>query len=231
MAIHSESDLMKSIFRWLFEPKATFFLIILSVLMFIYQIFFMTEETFTNLVFQPQHLFELNFIPMVASWFMHGSLAHLAGNMLFLFIFGRIIEKNLGSLKLIFIYFISAIVSDVFAAFVALQGGIGASGAIAGLISASILINPFYITYFLFIIPIPIILIGWLAIYTDIAGILNPVQDNIGHFAHLGGYIAVTIGMFFLNRGEKEKMKKGLIVNFIFLILVFLSYLYLKGLF
>ena len=229
MAIHSESDLMKSIFRWLFEPKATFFLIILSVLMFIYQIFFMTEETFTSLVFQPQHLFELNFIPMIASWFLHGSLTHLAGNMLFLFIFGRIIEKNLGSLKLIFIYFISAIVSDVFAAFAALQGGIGASGAIAGLISASILINPFYLTYFLIVIPVPIILIGWLAIYTDIAGILNPVQDNIGHFAHLGGYIAVTIGMFFLNRGEKEKMNKGLIVNFIFLILVFLSYIYLKG--
>jgi membrane associated rhomboid family serine protease len=191
--------------------------VVLNLAMFIVEIFFMPEELLYSLVMQPEHLWNLNLLPMAASWFLHASVAHLLGNLLFLFLFGRIVERHFGTARFLLIYFGSAIVSDVISS-LAGQGGIGASGAIAGLISAAILIEPFYIT-FIVGIPLPIILVGWLAIFADVMGILNPVPgDNVGHFAHLGGYIAISILIFLFNAEERGKMLKGLITNMIFVL-------------
>ena len=67
-------------------------------------------------------------------------------------------------------------------------------------------------------------LIGWLSIYLDIKGVLYPTNDNIGHFAHLGGYLAITTLLFLLNKQEKRKMKTGLIINIISLIIFTVLY-------
>jgi membrane associated rhomboid family serine protease len=126
-----------NLFRFLFEPVATVLLAASIFGVFVYQLFFMPQEVFNSLVFQPADLFALNLTPLVASWFLHASWTHLLGNMLFLYVFGRIVERRLGSLRLVVIYFGSAIISSVIAA-LAGQGGIGASGALAGLISTAI---------------------------------------------------------------------------------------------
>ena len=209
--------------REIIKPNATILLILINIGIFIYSLF-IPEQTLSSLIFKPGQLLQLNFKPMIVSWFLHANIIHLISNMSFLFIFGRIIEKNLGALKMLLIYFGSAIISDIFASLIASQGGIGASGAIAGLISASILLNPFYITRLFIIIPIPIMLIGWLSIYLDIKGVLYPTNDNIGHFAHLGGYLAITTLLFLLNKQEKRKMKTGLIINIISLIIFTVLY-------
>ena len=216
---------LRELVHFLIEPKITITLIVLNAGMFIYTMFFMPEETLRNLVFQPGQLSQLNFIPMIVSWFLHASVAHLLGNMFFLYIFGRILERRFGY-KMLFIYFGAAVISDLFASLFA-QGGIGASGAIAGLVAAAILTDPFYITFLVFGIPIPILLLGWLSIFSDILGVFSPEETNIGYFAHLGGYLSITLLVYFLNPEEKQRMKKGLIINLVFVaVLVALYFLF-----
>ena len=215
---------LRDFIRFIFEPKITITLIIINVIVFILEIFYFTQEQILNLAFKPSDILQFNYIPIISSWFLHASLAHIAGNMLFLFIFGRIVEKEFG-LKMLLVYFGSAIISDIVSAFAG-QGGIGASGAIAGLISTAILMHPFYFTY-LIAIPLPIVLVGWLAIYSDITGILMPKNDNIGHFAHLGGYIAIFALVFLFNREQRHKMKIGAVINVLFVISLLFVYYYI----
>lgn len=73
-----------------------------------------------------------------------------------------------------------------------------------GLISTAILLDPFYFTYEL-IIPLPIMIVGWLAIFADILGILNPVESGIGHLAHIGGFISIALLMYFLVKKKRIK--------------------------
>ena len=216
----------KEIFHFLLEPKITVFLIAVNVFVFILELFYFTEQQIMNLAFKPSDIFALNYVPVISSWFLHASIAHLLGNMIFLYIFGRIVEKDFGW-KIIPIYFGSAIISDLASAFMG-QGGIGASGAMAGLIGTAILLHPFYFTYLVIGIPLPIIVVGWLAILSDITGILMPKNDNIGHFAHIGGYMAISLLVFFFSREHKEKAKKGLIINAIFVLLLLFYWFYLR---
>jgi membrane associated rhomboid family serine protease len=216
----------RELFAFLFQPKITIFLILVNVAVFILEIFYFTQEQIMNLAFKPSDLLQFNYIPIVSSWFLHASLAHLLGNMLFLYVFGRIVEKDFG-FKMLLIYFGSAVISDLVSA-LAGQGGIGASGAIAGLISVGILMHPFYSTYLIFGAPLPIIIIGWLAIISDVTGVLIPKNDNIGHFAHLGGYFAISLLVFLFNPKQKQKMKIGLIINVLFVIAVAVYWFYFR---
>jgi membrane associated rhomboid family serine protease len=216
----------KELFAFVFEPKITVMLVAANIAVFLYEIFYLTEKQIMALAFQPSDLLQFNYLPIVSSWFLHASVAHLVGNMIFLYIFGRIVEKDFGW-KMLLIYFGSAIISDSVSAFAG-QGGIGASGAIAGLIGTAILINPFYLTYLVVGIPLPIILVGWLAIISDVTGILMPKNDNIGHFAHLGGYLAISLLVFFFNPEKKHKMKIGLIINAVFVVALAVYWFYLR---
>ena len=197
------------------QPKVTFWLIMVNILVFFVEIFILTEEQLMGFVFQPGQLLQFKIYPMMASWFLHASLAHLAANVVALFIFGRVVEMHFGRKKMLMIYFGSAVISSLFAALFG-QGGIGASGAIAGVIAVAILYKPFYMTYLIFGAPIPIIILGWLSIISDITGVLVPKNDNIGHFAHLGGYIAVSFLAFLFDQRERKKLLLGLIINILF---------------
>lgn len=218
----------KRFFHFIFEAKGVAFLIIINLITFIALPLLHFTGTFglspEQIGFKPSDLFEFNILSMIFSWFIHGSILHLFGNMLFLFVAGRVVERDFGPAKFILIYFVAAIVSSVAYALVHTfllgdnVGAIGASGAIAGVMAAALLSSPFYLTYVLMGIPLPIIFVVWISIYSDITGFLNPGADNIAYAAHLGGYIAVTILAFFLGSKEKERMFHGLLLNIFTLI-------------
>ena len=157
---------------------------------------------------------------MVTAGFLHADPIHLLVNMLGIFIFGRVVERKLGPIKTGLIYFGALIISSLFSSLINLfilknnVPGIGASGALMGLVAAAILLDPFYITYEL-IIPLPVMVVGWIAIYADLTGIINRVQDNIGHFAHLGGFISIALLMFLLGVDDRRKLAKGLLINLV----------------
>lgn len=223
--IESETQLLKKVFAWMFQAKLTMLLVVINIGIYLVSLTW-SEEYFSSLVFRPEHLAQLNLGPEIASWFLHANPTHLIGNLIFLFIFGRVCEKRFGAIKFFLIYFGSAIVSDIVAGLVFGQGGIGASGAIAGVIAAAIIIDPFYFTYLFFGIPLPIVVVGWIFIFADISGIISPVPgDNVGHIAHLAGFVGITLLVFLLNL-KKEKIKTGLLVNLGTLALGALLYFY-----
>lgn len=222
-----------NLFKFIFEPKFTIAIIMINILIHFIGPYFVDDTMFMSLVNYPADILNIKlYYRFITSGFLHANLSHLFGNILGIFIFGRVVERKLRFLKTSLIYFGAMIISSAFSSAISLfligdsSWGIGASGALMGLVAVAILINPFYVTYEL-IIPLPIMFTGWLTIYADISGILNPIQDGIGHFAHLGGYLSVTLMAFILGKEARNSMKKGMIINLVTLILFAILYFYI----
>jgi membrane associated rhomboid family serine protease len=136
--------------------------------------------------------------------FMHGSILHIAGNMLFLWIFGNNVEDSMGGVK----YFLFYIVGGIAA--LALQVAIhpnspaptiGASGAIAAVLGGYIVLYPrarvltlIIIILFFTVIELPaIVVLGfWFAtqIAFGAAGLTSPgASGGVAYFAHVGGFL------------------------------------------
>src|SRR3989344_5367495 len=63
--------------RFIFEPKVTMILIFLNVFAFLLEILYFSKVELQQFIFRPEHLFKLDFTPIVASWFLHASWTHL----------------------------------------------------------------------------------------------------------------------------------------------------------
>ncbi len=222
---------LKDLLKFIFEPKCTISIIIINILIYFGSLYFLSESAFNNFINYPSDILNLKFYTLITAGFLHANLTHLFGNMLGIFIFGRVVERKLGFFKTFLVYFGALIISSLLSSMIDILrgsniGGLGASGALMGLVSVAILLNPFYLTYEL-IIPLPIMLSGWLAIYGDITGILNPLEDGIGHFAHIGGFISVGLLAFLIGVDERSQLKKGLIINIMSLIVAIAIYFFL----
>lgn len=130
------------------------------------------------------------------SMFLHGSWAHLLGNMMFLWTFGAQIEDRLGRLRFLGFYLLCGLLAC--AGHVAAVGAdptplVGASGAISGLLGAYLLISPWrrihLLVFFIFLWRVPafLLLIGWL--YLQWGGLRSGV-GNVAYLAHLAGFAA-----------------------------------------
>ena len=120
--------------------------------------------------------------------------------MISLYAFSGLIESNLGGLKFLIIYFASLVGGDLLSLFVHRNHGdynsVGASGAVCGIIFASIALFPgMGIGFFGLPLSIPSWLYGILYVLYSIYGIKSK-KDNIGHEAHLGGaLIGMTVAL------------------------------------
>lgn len=85
------------------------------------------------------------YLALLTCMFLHGSIAHLAGNMLFLWVFGNNVEDSLGRLRYLLLYLLGGIVGTLAFAAANLRSGvplIGASGAIAAAMGAYLALHP-----------------------------------------------------------------------------------------
>jgi membrane associated rhomboid family serine protease len=144
------------------------------------------------------------YLAILYSMFLHGSLLHIGGNMLFLWIFGNNIEDVMGSLSYVGFYLLAGLVAA--AAHIAVQANstvpvVGASGAIAGVMGAYLVLFPdvqirtVLIFFFLFIrdIRAKYLLGFWflLQFFTD-------QSSGVAWMAHVGGFVFGAIVGFFL---------------------------------
>ncbi len=137
------------------------------------------------------------YLSVLFSMFFHGSILHLGGNMLFLWIFGNNIEDRLGKFGYLAFYLLTGFVAA--AAHIATQPDsvapvVGASGAIAGVMGAYLVFFPHariltIIPLFIFIqfvyLPAYIVLIAWFGLQ-----FLTNVDSGVAVMAHIGGFVA-----------------------------------------
>ena len=187
--------------------KILLFLIIANVIASI--------KGFSDRVFFDKYKFQIGAINrgekirMLTSGFLHVDYLHLILNMYVLYIFAPIIILKLGVIKFLILYFGSLIAGSLLTLTYhkneLYYSAVGASGAVAGIIYGSILLNP---TMSLMIFPLPIPIPGYIFgigyILYSVYGMKKKL-GNIGHTAHLGGAIggfAITLLVYpevFLN--------------------------------
>jgi membrane associated rhomboid family serine protease len=148
-------------------------------------------------------LLDRDFKRLITSGFLHVSWHHLIFNMLSLWLFSAGLENFTGPVTFTVIYFSSLLGGNLMALFIHRHHGdysaVGASGAISGVIFASIAFFPnMYIGPLFLPFGIPGWLFGLVYVLYSIYGIRSQ-RGNIGHEAHLGGAIAGIVTAFFFN--------------------------------
>ena len=146
--------------------------------------------------------------------FMHGGWMHLFGNMLYLWIFGDNVEDNFGSIPFLIFYVICGVIATVAQFAVMPQSAIpnlGASGAIAGVLAAYVVLYPrgrvtVVVGYGVTQVP-AIFAIGlWivLQLVSGIGSIANTTQSadigGIAYMAHIGGFVGGLVLVFLFRR-------------------------------
>lgn len=143
------------------------------------------------------------FLTLVTSQFLHGGLAHIGGNMLFLWTFGDNIEHDLGHLKFLIFYLLCGVLAGLTHWFFGMQSGVptvGASGAIAGVMGAYLIkypkakivtILPLFIIWTTVRIPAVYFLGFWFVqqAFSSVASLGMPEASGVAYWAHAGGFI------------------------------------------
>jgi len=146
-------------------------------------------------------------LTLLTSMFMHGGIAHLGGNMLYLWIFGDNVEHRFGTMRFVFFYVVSGIagtLAQIALAPDSIIPNLGASGAISGILGAYLVLFPKNKVQAIFIIRVvslpAIIVIGlWAAmqIFGGFGSIAGAGQTGgVAYMAHIGGFVAGVIAAF-----------------------------------
>jgi membrane associated rhomboid family serine protease len=160
------------------------------------------------------------YLTLLTSMFMHGGWLHLAGNMLFLWIFGDNVEHRIGPIVYLVFYLIAGVVASLAQILLDANSTIpslGASGAISGVLGAYLVLFPSNrVTVFLFrfVTQVPaIVAIGLWAVFQFINGIgaFAVTEETVGgvaYMAHIGGFVAGLVAGF-LFRGIFRGPRRG----------------------
>ncbi len=172
---------------------------------------FIPDVVFGDAVLDPSLVLVPADLTVVTYSFLHADFMHLASNMLFLWVFGDNVEDALGHFKYLIFYFTCAAVGALFHGLVAVDGQgplIGASGAIAGVVAAYLMLHPkvrlWILVLFRFPVPLPaaIPLLFWVGQQFYMLAVDR--ESNVSWGAHTGGIIAGIILVVYLRRPGVE---------------------------
>ncbi|MDA4118993.1 MAG: rhomboid family intramembrane serine protease [Thaumarchaeota archaeon] len=224
-------DLTRPIHR----PYVNYGLIVINAIVFV------AELVFTN-NFDPQQtgaLFDLwGLVPYylinsfngaglialvtpVTSMFLHAGILHLAGNMLFLFVFGGNVEDALGHNKYLGFYLVAGIAGGLAQTYLSLAAGppdiyaqsVGASGAISGVMAAYLVFFPktrivSYVGYF--IVPIRAFWFVGFWFLLQLLFFVGGVNTGVAYGAHIGGFVAgliiAAVARPFIKKREESEL-------------------------
>jgi membrane associated rhomboid family serine protease len=202
-------------------PLITLALILLNVVVFVYELLLPSESALNSLVFTwglvPYRLAQLDprsIITIFTSMFMHSGFMHIAGNMLYLWIFGDNIESALGSFRFTVFYLLcglGAALGQVLIDPASEVPMIGASGAISGVLGAYLLLYPrvevetlLILGYFVRLVRMPaLVVLGFwiiLQLFSGLASLGMDASGGVAFFAHVGGFVAGLVLVLLLRR-------------------------------
>jgi len=215
------------------KPYLTVSLIVVNSLIFFYsislgargfQLFtiqfgYIPVEFVSGLELTPQ-LAASAYLTPFASMFMHGGWLHLIGNMLFLWIYGNNIEDYFGPVKFLLFYIVSGLAAI---ALYTLFGPssqvplVGASGAIAGVMGAYIVLHPraritvlviFFFIQFV-VLPAKVVLGIWFVYQLLMSMIGSATGGGVAWMAHVGGFAFGWAVLKLLTRGRRPRASSG----------------------
>jgi membrane associated rhomboid family serine protease len=151
---------------------------------------------------------------LITHMFVHQGWMHLFGNMLFLWIFGDNVESRLGHVGFLAAYLGTGIAAIGAHALLAGGPGVGASGAVTGVMGLYFVACPgarvrlllwFFVIVYVLVVPARALMVVWIVLQ-DVLPLLVQRADGVGHWAHLGGFVAGVFLMLLLEplvgRGE-----------------------------
>jgi membrane associated rhomboid family serine protease len=147
------------------------------------------------------------YLTFVTSSFLHGDIWHLAGNMLFLWVFGDNVEDAVGHWRFILFYLLCAVGGGVAHVIVAAGSDnalIGASGSVAGVIAAYMILHPRVKIWILLLFRIPMRLrtiwvLGFWILW-QLYNFLFGAEGEVSWAAHLGGFLTGAVLILFMRR-------------------------------
>jgi membrane associated rhomboid family serine protease len=196
-------------------PVVTSVLIAINVAVFLLELSagdaFIEKWAFVPVRFNSEPM--ANAATVISAMFMHGGWLHLGGNMLYLWIFGDNVEDRLGPVRFAIFYFLAGIAAT-FAQFMVNPGSpipnVGASGAIAGVLGAYLLMFPKARVDVLLgrqVVAMPaFIVLGFWVVLQMVSGVgsiadtAQTEQGGIAYMAHVGGFVAGIL-LTFVMRG------------------------------
>ncbi|MBI5902594.1 MAG: rhomboid family intramembrane serine protease [Deltaproteobacteria bacterium] len=206
-------------------PFVTISIIVINVLVFVYQtaIGIQGAETFiyrtaaipydiTHFLDAPTRSVAPPPFTILTSMFVHGGLFHIAGNMLFLWIFGDNVEDTLGHFRFVIFYLFTgtaASLTHIIMEPASTVPMIGASGAIAGVLGAYFILFPkaniktlIFLFFFVSVVRIPaVVFLGfWFVLQLLSSGAAG--AGGIAWYAHIGGFIAGAATVLLLRPGR-----------------------------
>lgn len=212
-------------------PFITISLIVVNSIIFLYQLSLGRGiETFIYLFgvvpFEVVHNVDLpplgNIPPLLTlftSMFLHGGLIHLVGNMLYLWIFGNNIEDHLGHLRFLFFYMLCGLIaswSQILANMDSKIPMVGASGAIAGILGAYIILYPrakvltlIFLIFFIRVVKIPAVFFLGIWFLFQLLGAGTISKGGVAWLAHIGGFIAGLILINIIGKRRRFIYKAG----------------------
>ncbi|MEM2180891.1 MAG: rhomboid family intramembrane serine protease [Nitrososphaeria archaeon] len=179
------------------KPIWTYIFILVCVIMFVFQ---NLTAYWIYLAFFPRYSLEMPWT-FITSIFLHADFEHLLFNMIALFFFGLGLENMVGRKLFAIIFILSGIIGNIgylIADPLSLIPGVGASGAIYGIVGTLVVLTPFRRVFLYGFLPIPLILLVILWTLIDFAGLFSP--STIAHSAHLAGLIIGILFGIYLRR-------------------------------
>ena len=197
-------------------PVVTYMLILVNVLFFVVEL--LNGDAFImRWAFVPSRFMANlggDFLTLFTSMFMHAGWVHLGGNMLYLWIFGDNVEDRFGHVGFLIFYFLCGLAATAAQLAFSLGSNIpnlGASGAIAGVLGAYILLFPKARVSVLqgsTVIPVSaLIVIGlWfiLQLFSGVGSIASVDTGGVAYMAHIGGFRRRLLADVPIQRGPQE---------------------------
>ena len=158
------------------------------------------------------------FVPLITHLFLHGGWLHVIGNMLYLWVFGDNVEDRLGSGTYLLFYLLCGIAAAIGQGLVAPAPMLGASGAIAGVLGAYLVLTPgarirtlIFLGIFITVVQLPaVIVIGFFMVIQLVEGLTSlrlsgyAATEQVAYFAHIFGFFAGVVLLFLLRDRAKR---------------------------
>jgi membrane associated rhomboid family serine protease len=223
--------------RFLHRQWVTYSLIAINVAVFAFQLIAATDggaAAYASFGLIPSELFRVavsggvepvpgavgvpEWATLITYQFLHGGPMHLISNMLFLWVFGDNVEDAMGHLTFLIFYLLCGVAGGLAHALLAPDSTlplVGASGAIAGVIAAYLMLHPrvrvWVLAFRIVPVRVPAVLVLGLWVITQLTMIvLSSPADGVAWWAHVGGMAAGAVLVLFMRRPGVPLFDRGL---------------------